>query len=100
MLRNGGVSEVTCVCVSVCLTIDGPESDSRHIVEREKELMEEERIRGGRVVAFSSSLVNIDTVRADPVPAVLINHFQWTHTNTLSHTQAQAERGTTHKEKI
>lgn len=54
------------------------------------------RNRGRSIVAPSSSQVNIDTAWADTVPEALINHFQWTHTNTLTHTQAQAERKTTH----
>lgn len=54
------------------------------------------RIWGRSVVAPSSSQVNIDTAWADTAPTALINHFQWTHTNTLRHTQAQARRRTSH----
>lgn len=77
MLRNGSVSEVTVVCV--CVRIDEPESDSSHIVEREKD---GGRNSGRSIVAPSSSQVNIDTAWADTAPEALINHFQWSDTNT------------------
>lgn len=71
-----------------------PGSDSSHIVEREKDGMEGGS--GGGVVAPSSLQVNIDTAWADTAPAALINHFQWTHTNTLTHTGSSREKDHTH----
>lgn len=73
--------------------IDGPDSDSSHIEEREKDVG---RNRGRSTVVPSSSQVNIDTAWADTVPEALINHFQWTHTNTFTHTYRLKQRRTTH----
>lgn len=53
--------------------------------------------QGRSIVAPSSSQVNIDTAWADTEPEALINHLQWTHTNTHTHAHVVRRTINTHK---